>query len=233
MSSIRCSATRAHVGGVGVDGDPVDDVAVDEVLEHPAQVRRRRCGTSSSTGRSSGSSDTTVLSGCLGGQPLHEVDLGADARCVEPGGAASTGPDDEVGRADLVGELRTRSCAHSGWTTTMPSGCSARNAATCSGRKRWCTEQWPFHSRNVASLHVGSVRPPSSRRGFHTRMSSCVVAHGQAGVAAEVLVGEEQHLRRPRRLEAPTRAPARALDDVHTAPPWRPTNAFSAAEEFM
>jgi len=26
---------------------------------------------------------------------------------------------------------------------------------------------------------------------------------------------------------------ARAFEDVHTAPPWRPTNAFSAAEEFM
>ena len=26
---------------------------------------------------------------------------------------------------------------------------------------------------------------------------------------------------------------ARAFEDVHTAPPWRPTNAFSAADEFM
>ncbi len=26
---------------------------------------------------------------------------------------------------------------------------------------------------------------------------------------------------------------ARALVEVHTAPPWRPTKAFSAAEEFM
>ncbi len=26
---------------------------------------------------------------------------------------------------------------------------------------------------------------------------------------------------------------ARALVEVHTAPPWRPTNAFSAADEFM
>ena len=26
---------------------------------------------------------------------------------------------------------------------------------------------------------------------------------------------------------------ARAFDDVHTAPPWRPTNAFRAAVEFM
>jgi hypothetical protein len=26
---------------------------------------------------------------------------------------------------------------------------------------------------------------------------------------------------------------ARAFDEVHTAPPWRPTKAFRAAEEFM
>ena len=56
------------------------------------------------------------------------------------------------------------------------------------------------------------------------------VAHREAGVAAEVLIGEEQHLvaagQRP--LEH-----LRALVDVHTAPPCRPTKAFSAADEFM
>jgi hypothetical protein len=51
----------------------------------------------------------------------------------------------------------------------MPSGCSARNAATCSGRKRWWTEQCPFHS----------------------------------SVASQVLVGEEQHLITPLRIEGP------------------------------
>ena len=86
----------------------------------------------------------------------------------------------------------------------------------------------------MASLQSASVSPPSSRRGFHTRMSSCAVAHGQAGVAAEVLVGEEQHLvaRALGRANAHS-STARALVEVHTAPPWRPTNAFSAAEEFM
>ncbi len=51
------------LGRVGVDGDAVGHAARDELLEHPAEVGPRRCGTSSSTGRSSGSSDTTVLSG--------------------------------------------------------------------------------------------------------------------------------------------------------------------------
>ena len=59
-----------------------------------------------------------------------------------------------------------------------------------------------------------------------------------AGVAAEVLVGEEQHLGGRRRRPRPAgrnahSSTARALIDVHTAPPWRPTNAFSAADEFM
>ena len=55
---------------------------------------------------------------------------------------------------------------------TIPSGYSARNAATCSGRKRWCTEQWPFHSSSVDSFTSRSLSPPRASRGFHTRMSS-------------------------------------------------------------
>ena len=76
----------------------------------------------------------------------------------------------------------------------MPSGCSARNASTCAGRNRWCTEQWPFHSRKVACLASASVRPPRSSRGFHTRMSSAVKPMAKPVLRAEVLVGEEQHL---------------------------------------
>ena len=64
IASIRSSATSCPLGGVGVDDDLVHDRARDEVLEHPREVRARRCGTSSSTGRSSGSSETIVLSGC-------------------------------------------------------------------------------------------------------------------------------------------------------------------------
>ena len=39
------------LGGVTVDRDPVHDVALHEVLEHPRTGGGRRCGTSSSTGR--------------------------------------------------------------------------------------------------------------------------------------------------------------------------------------
>ena len=82
-----------------------------------------------------------------------------------------------------------------------------------------------------------SASPPRRRRGFHDRHVVGAVAELEAGVAPEVLVGEEQDLVAP----APSGAvapraqvsTARALDEVHTAPPLRPTNAFRAAEEFM
>ena len=82
-----------------------------------------------------------------------------------------------------------------------------------------------------------SSRPPNSARGFHTRHVTGPEAELEPGVAAQVLVGEEQHLVAPGL--APVAGPsahsstARAFDDVHTEPPWRPTNALSAAEEFM
>ena len=66
----------------------------------------------------------------------------------------------------------TTSCEVSGCTITSTFGYSARAAAMCSGRKRWCTEQWPFHSSSVDSLMSRSSSPPSSARGFHTRMSA-------------------------------------------------------------
>ena len=59
------------------------------------------------------------------------------------------------------------------------------------------------------------------------------LAHG--GVAAEVLVGQEEHLAvalaRPP-SKAQSRA-VRALEDVQMVPPCRPVKALIAAEEFM
>ena len=62
------------------------------------------------------------------------------------------------------------------------------------------------------------------------------VAELEAGVAAQVLVGEEQDLVAAGAPVAGPRAQvrtARALDEVQTTPPWRPTKALRAAEEFM
>ena len=168
-------------------------------------------------GQISGSSDTTVLSGVSSVSRCTRW-ISVPTAMVDAGGRGVDRLDDVVGRADLVGELEHTSWAHSGWATTMPSGCSARKASTCSGRKRWCTEQWPFHSRKVASLQSASVSPPSSKRGFHTRMSSCGEAHGDAGVAAEVLVGEEERpssaRTAPSRRQRPASRPTRGSPGV-------------------
>ena len=149
---------------------------------------------------------------------------------AEPAGAAST--------ARMMKSVEptwsassTTSWAHSGWTITMPPGCSARNASTLGQVKRWWTEQWPFHSRKVASFTSASCEPAEVEAGVPHPHVVGTEAQLVGGVAAEVLVGEEQHLVGP--LQAPRTTTAWALDDVHTAPPLRPTNAFRAADEFM
>ena len=155
-------------------------------------------------GQISGSSDTTVLSGCSAARRCTRW-ISVPTAMAEPGGRGLDRLDDAVGRADLVGELARPRARTRGGRSRSPSGCSARNAATCSGRNRWCTEQWPFHSRNVASLHVALVEPAELEARVPHPHVVVAVAHGEAGVAAEVLVGEEQHLVAPRR--APTRGP--------------------------
>ena len=109
----------------------------------------------------------------------------------------------------------------------------ARASAICSGVKRWCTEQCPAQSRTrlrsqrlerLAAHRAVRARPAPERHLVERD------AHGGAGVAAEVLVREEEHalLLRERPFQH-----LRALLEVQTAPPCSPTNAFSAAAEFM
>ena len=76
----------------------------------------------------------------------------------------------------------------------MPSGCSARKAAICSGRNRWWIEQWPApqQERRLLALALGQAAPLAARVPDPHVVEA--VAHGDAGVAAQVLVGEEQHL---------------------------------------
>ena len=71
-----------------------------------------------------------------------------------------------------------------------------------------------------------------SWRGSHTRMSSCVKPMASPVLRPRCWSGKNSTC-----SASPSRSAhsstARALVDVHTAPPWRPTNAFSAADEFM
>ena len=181
-------------------------------------------------GQISGSSDTTVLSGCSAAMrctmwisvPTPITDPGRRRARPTRGCARSSRP----GRRARRPRARTRG-ARSPRRRGARRGTRRRARAGTAG----APSSGPSTAGSVASLTSRSSSPPSSWRGFHTRMSRLVVAHLVAGVAAEVLVGEEQHLVAPWR-SAHSRT-ARAFDDVHTAPPCAPTNAFSAADEFM
>ena len=123
-------------------------------------------------GHTSGSSETIVLSGRLVVEAVDEVDLGADRDDRADRGRLDRS-DDVVGGADLVGE-RADVVGALGVHDHDAVGVLGPERLDVLGRNRWCTEQWPFHSRKVDSLASASLRPPSSRRGFQTRMSSSV-----------------------------------------------------------
>ena len=130
--------------------------------------------------------------------------------------------------------LRTTSCLHSGCTRIWTPGIVARSSSTTSSEKRPCTEQWPFQRIIFASRSCSAVRPPFGRCGSQTTQSSSGEAHLQhGGVAAEVLVGEEQHLRVAASASNAHSSATSALLDVQTTPPLRPQNALMSALEFM
>ena len=160
-------------------------------------------------GHTSGSRQTTVLSGCSSPRRFTRW-ISVATPITEPAGASLT--------ARMMASVEptwsassTTSWAHSGWTThEARRGAPARNAATCAGRKRWCTEQWPFHKRSVTAFTSVSSRPPRVRRGSQIGHVGGRVAELVAGVAPEVLVGEEEDLVAAggRRLGAGRRGPS-------------------------
>ena len=155
---------------------------------------------------------------------------------TEPAGAASTARMMKSVEPTWSASSHT-SWAHSGWATTMPSGCSARNAVDVLGPEALVHRAVALPQQEGGVLDVGLGEAAELEARVPHPHVVVGEAHGQAGVAAEVLVGEEQHLVAAgaavglgRNAHSST---ARALVEVHTAPPWRPTNAFSAADEFM
>ena len=100
----------------------------------------------------------------------------------------SVGPD-EVGLGDhLVGALGVDE--HLDARAPRPG-----RASTPSAVNRPCTEQWPFHRIIRAAASCSPVSPPSASRGSHTTQSSSDSPSCEhRGVAAQVLVGEEQDL---------------------------------------
>ena len=92
------------LGGVRVDGDLVHDLAPRPVTRAPTRGAGRRCGTWWSTGRSSGSSDTTVRSGCSCAIRCT-MWISVPTPSTEPGAAPLDPVEDALGGADPVGEL--------------------------------------------------------------------------------------------------------------------------------
>ena len=85
----------------------------------------------------------------------------------------------------------------------MP-GVRARSSSTTSTENRPCTEQWPFHRiiRAVAQ-RLGRDAAAGLPRVPHDAVVERHPELEHRGVAAEVLVGEEQHLRVRLLLERP------------------------------
>ncbi len=143
-------------------------------------------------GQTRGSRETTVLSGVSSSSRLTRW-ISVPTPITEPGGASAT-----ARMMKSVEPTRsatsTTSWEHSGWTTTMPPGCSARKASTWAGGNRWWTEQCPFHSSRVGRLEGGVVEAALVESRVPHRHVVGAVAQLEAGVAAQVLVGEEEDL---------------------------------------
>ena len=89
----------------------------------------------------------------------------------------------------------TTSCLHSGCTRTLTPGMRSRTSTTDSSAKRPCTEQWPFHRITFAARSCvgGEAALRLVRVVDHAVVErEAELEHG--GVAAEVLVGQEEHL---------------------------------------
>ena len=149
----------------------------------------------------------------------------------EPGGRGLDGLDDELGRARPGRPWCTTSWVHSGCTSTWTPGTRSRTSSTHCAENRPCTEQCPFHRIIRASRSCSAVRPPFGlvRVPHHAVARGVIPSSQHRGVAAEVLVGQEEHLGVGLLRRTPTPARPRRCDDVQTAPPLRPQNALMSA----
>ena len=229
-SSIRCSATCAQCAVSGRPRSTLTTLAGGQRLQRPDEVRQV---------------DPVHRRAVADGLVEEAISCpGARRRGAGPGSARCRSPrpsrpepprgsDDVLGRADVVGGRRPRGGTPGARARSRP-GCARARSSTTSAVKRPCTEQWPFHRiiRHRAAASASGRR--SGRCGFQTTQSSSEMPSSQhRGVAAQVLVGQEQHLLSGPAARRPTPARPAALEEVQTAPPWRPQNALMSAEEFM
>jgi hypothetical protein len=151
------------------------------------------------------SRNTTVLSGVRCASRLTRLSSVPIAQAL-PAGAASS-----VLMMNSVDPTRsaasTTSCRHSGVHQHGDAGHALAHLGDGRSVKRPCTEQWPFQSTIFASRSCSAVRPAAGL----ARVVDDAVVERQAqlehgGVAAEVLVGHEQHPLARARTPSPARA---------------------------
>ena len=156
---------------------------------------------------------------------------------VEPAGACRDRADDVVGRADLIGHLDDLVRAL-GMHDHDAAGVLGAERLDVRGREPLVHRAVALPEQERGFLHLGVLEAAEPLAGVDDSHVGGAVAELEASVAAEVLVGEEEDLFAPDHLAlrlSPSAqvSTARAFEEVHTAPPLRPTKAFSAAAEFM
>ena len=176
MSSIRWSATRAQLGGLGIDDDLVHQLAPDERLEAPGQVRRVDAEHRRARAHERVERDDRLVRVVVR-EPLHHVDLGADAddrhRPARPRPTRGCARSSRPGRRPRRPRASTR-----GARSPRRRGARRGTPRRARGVKRWCTEHQPRHRQegrvlDVALLEAAELRAAGSRRACRPRRSPC------------------------------------------------------------
>ena len=202
---MRWSATRAHSASVRSSTTIwLTTSPRDERLEHPREVRavdaeHRRARADQRVERHD------RLVGMLRAPCAAPCGSRCRRRSPSPRGAAST-----QSRMRSVEPTRsassTTSCAHSGCTITSTVGVLGAERGDVLGPEALVHRAVTLPQQERRFLDVALLEPAELEARVPHPHVGLVVAHVVAGVAAEVLVGEEQDLDR-RRARAPTRGP--------------------------
>ena len=179
--------------GLLVDLDLVDHQAVDERLHRPDEVGEVDAVHRRAVADGLVEEDDPLV-GVLGGQPLHEVELGAD-RPGRAGRRGLDGLDDELRRADQVGleDDLVRALGVHQDLDAGDGGAQVVDGVLGEAAVHRAVALPEDHLR-VAQLLGGEPAVRAVRVPDHAVVErEAHLQHG--GVAAEVLVGQEQHLR--------------------------------------
>ena len=184
-------------------------------------------------GQMSGSSDTTVMSGCSAAMRCT-MWISVPTPITEPGCRRLDPREDPLGGADAVGQLDevVRALGVHDHLAVRVLGPERGDVL---GPEALVHRAVPLPEEERRLLEVALLEPTELEARVPHPHRVLGVAHVVGGVAPEVLVGEEQHL--DLALGRPWRAPTRGWPARSTTcrprRRARPTNAFSAADEFM